>query len=78
MYVCVVLMAVVPLYTTLVTSATVPDEGPSKKKKKDAERKSKNTSVYVTGLPPDTDSDELVARFSKCGVLEEDDEGTPR
>ncbi|KAL1750595.1 hypothetical protein FB107DRAFT_267281 [Schizophyllum commune] len=60
------------------TSATVPDEGPSKKKKKDVERKSKNTSVYVTGLPSDTDSDEIVARFSKCGVLEEDDEGDPK
>lgn len=59
------------------TSATVPDEVPNKRKK-DAERKSKNTAVYVTGLPPDTEAEELATRFSRCGVLEEDDEGDPK
>jgi HIV Tat-specific factor 1 len=34
--------------------------------------------VYVTGLPTDTDPDELVDRFSKCGVIEEDDNGEPK
>lgn len=42
------------------------------------ERKSKNTAVYVTGLPLDTEADELVERFSKCGVIEEDDRGEPK
>ncbi|KAF8658269.1 hypothetical protein AX16_002045 [Volvariella volvacea WC 439] len=49
-----------------------------KKDKPPAERKSKNTAVYVTGLPTDTQFDELVERFSKCGVIEEDDEGEPK
>ncbi|KAJ6625667.1 hypothetical protein B0H10DRAFT_1782775 [Mycena sp. CBHHK59/15] len=65
------------------TSATpISDGGPSikrgrtdKKEKPPTERKSKNTAVYVTGLPRDTEPDELVERFSKCGVIEEDDEG---
>ncbi|KZV95134.1 hypothetical protein EXIGLDRAFT_739792 [Exidia glandulosa HHB12029] len=43
-----------------------------------AERQSKNTAVYVTGLPPDTTKDELVERFSKFGVLMEDDAGSPK
>lgn len=34
--------------------------------------------MYVTGLPPDTDQDELVERFSKFGLIEEDDEGEPK
>ena len=40
--------------------------------------KSKNTAVYVTSLPQDTEVDELVQRFGKCGVIEEDDEGEPK
>ncbi|KAK7057198.1 splicing factor U2AF-associated protein 2, partial [Favolaschia claudopus] len=68
------------------TSATpIPDVGPSikrgrtdKKEKPPTERKSKNTAVYVTGLPVDTELEELVERFQKCGVLEEDDEGEPK
>lgn len=43
-----------------------------------AERKPKNTAVYVTGLPPDTEADEMHARFSKFGLIEEDDEGNPK
>ncbi|KAJ7072334.1 hypothetical protein C8F01DRAFT_1044893, partial [Mycena amicta] len=58
------------------TSAT-PEAGPSKRKK-DQERKSKNTAVYVTGIPVDAEMDEIVERFSKCGVLEEDDDGEPK
>lgn len=49
-----------------------------KKDKPPTERKSKNTSVYVTSLPPDTEQDELVERFSRCGVIEEDDQGEPK
>lgn len=49
-----------------------------KKDKPAGERKSKNTAVYVTGLPPDTDQDEIVERFSKCGVIEEDENGEPK
>ncbi|KAG5645215.1 hypothetical protein DXG03_006733 [Asterophora parasitica] len=68
------------------TSATpVSEAGPSikrgrndKKERPPTERKSKNTAVYVRGLPADTEPDELVERFSKCGVIEEDDEGEPK
>jgi HIV Tat-specific factor 1 len=44
----------------------------------DAPRRAKNTAVYVRGLPLDTAHDELVERFRKFGVLEEDDEGEPK
>ncbi|RDX55173.1 hypothetical protein OH76DRAFT_872453 [Lentinus brumalis] len=42
------------------------------------ERKSKNTAIYVTGLPADTDADEIIARFGKFGIIEEDDAGDPK
>ncbi|TBU49460.1 hypothetical protein BD309DRAFT_909676 [Dichomitus squalens] len=42
------------------------------------ERKSKNTAVYITGLPSDTTADELVERFGKFGLIEEDDAGYPK
>jgi HIV Tat-specific factor 1 len=58
------------------------EQGPTNKKgkksDKPSERKSKNTAVYVTGLPEDTSADELVDRFRKFGVLEEDDDGVPK
>jgi HIV Tat-specific factor 1 len=34
--------------------------------------------VYVTGLPVDAEHDEIVERFSKCGMIEEDDDGEPK
>ncbi|KAF9531610.1 hypothetical protein CPB83DRAFT_848456 [Crepidotus variabilis] len=46
--------------------------------KNPGERKSKNTAVYVTNLPYDTEADELAERFSKFGVLEEDEDGDPK
>ncbi|KII92399.1 hypothetical protein PLICRDRAFT_103638 [Plicaturopsis crispa FD-325 SS-3] len=69
------------------TSATaIPEAGPSikrgrgneKKEKPPTEKKSKNTAVYVTGLPADADVDEICERFGRCGVIEEDDEGEPK
>jgi len=39
---------------------------------------SKNTAVFVSGLPPDTTESELAARFGKFGVLMEGDEGMPK
>ncbi|KAF7817725.1 splicing factor U2AF-associated protein 2 [Senna tora] len=33
-----------------------------------------NTHVYVTGLPEDVTSDEVVEVFSKCGIIKEDPE----
>ncbi|KAG7098531.1 hypothetical protein E1B28_000470 [Marasmius oreades] len=64
------------------TSATPMETGPTtvkrKKEKELGERKSKNTAVYVTGLPLDAEMDEIVKCFSKYGVLEEDDEGDPK
>ena len=41
-------------------------------------RRSKNTAVYVTHLPPDTTSEELVDCFKKFGVLEEDENHRPK
>jgi len=38
----------------------------------------KNTSVYVTGLPDDTDADEVAGVFVKCGIVKLDDAGQPR
>ncbi|XP_061606913.1 HIV Tat-specific factor 1 [Phyllopteryx taeniolatus] len=32
----------------------------------------KNTNVYVTGLPPDTSTEEFVALMSKCGIVMRD------
>jgi len=32
----------------------------------------------VTNLPRDTEVEELLQRFGKCGVIEEDDEGEPK
>ena len=40
--------------------------------------KSKNTAVYVTNLPHDTKVEEILERFGKCGVIEEDDQGEPK
>ena len=37
-----------------------------------------NTSVYVNGLPFDTDEKEVVAVFSKCGLIKEGPDGQPR
>ncbi|KAF8274431.1 hypothetical protein EI94DRAFT_1768679 [Lactarius quietus] len=70
------------------TSSTVGQSGPSIKRGKGVkatststapqpERKSKNTAVFVR-LPFDATFDEVVERFSKCGVIEEDDEGEPK
>lgn len=42
-----------------------------------SERKSKNTAVFVR-IPFDAAFDEVVERFSKCGLIEEDDEGEPK
>jgi HIV Tat-specific factor 1 len=39
---------------------------------------SRNTAVFVSGLPPDTTHAELAARFGKFGVLMEDDKGNPK
>jgi HIV Tat-specific factor 1 len=70
------------------TYSTIGQPGPSTKRGKGAkaanngaappsERKSKNTAVFVR-LPFDATFDEVVERFSKCGVIEEDDEGEPK
>jgi len=70
------------------TSETIVPPGPSTKRGKGAkaanngnaphsERKSKNTAVFVR-LPFDSTFEEVVERFSKCGLIEEDDEGEPK
>ncbi|KDN49824.1 hypothetical protein RSAG8_01889, partial [Rhizoctonia solani AG-8 WAC10335] len=41
-------------------------------------RKSKNTAVFVSCLPPDAQADEIAARFGRFGVIMEDDEGNPK
>ena len=63
------------------TSATPSGEGTSStkhRKTENTERKSKNTAVYVTGLPTDAEQEEIVERFSKCGVIEEAEDGEPK
>ena len=55
--------------------------GPSTKRgknDKDKRPRSKNTAVFVKGLPLDTQVDEIVDRFGKFGVIEEDDHGEPK
>lgn len=59
----------------------IPTAGPSSKRGRNDQAKpprSKNTAVFVTGLPPDTEMEEVVERFGKFGVIEEDDEGEPK
>lgn len=66
---------------TGVNSSGNASAGPSKRGRSDnppAERKSKNTAVYVTGLPYDAEAEEIADRFSRCGVIEEDDHGEPK
>ncbi|MCJ1234190.1 hypothetical protein MMC14_002149 [Varicellaria rhodocarpa] len=42
-------------------------------------RERKNTAVYITNLPLDTDVEEVQSVFSRCGVIAESiDEGKPR
>ncbi|KAI7906823.1 uncharacterized protein BX663DRAFT_497709 [Cokeromyces recurvatus] len=55
--------------------STLDDESTKKIK-----RESKpNTSVYVTGIPPDTSVEEIKTTFTKCGVIMEDlDTGEPK
>ncbi|KAF8161070.1 hypothetical protein B0H34DRAFT_781695 [Crassisporium funariophilum] len=65
--------------TPLSEASTSIKRGKSDKKDKPpTERKSKNTAVYVTGLPMDAEQDEIVERFSRCGVIEEDEHGEPK
>ena len=65
--------------TPLSEASTSIKRGKNEKKDKPpAERKSKNTAVYVTGLPLDTEQDEIIERFSRCGVIEEDEDGDPK
>ncbi|KAF2667830.1 hypothetical protein BT63DRAFT_374893 [Microthyrium microscopicum] len=54
--------------------------GTNKRKKPDQPKtERKNTAVYVTGLPQDTDIEEVNTVFSKYGVIaEEIDSGLPR
>ncbi|KAF5321971.1 hypothetical protein D9619_001814 [Psilocybe cf. subviscida] len=68
-------------YTSATTDANISikrGKGNDKKDKPPGERKSKNTAVYVTGLPLDAEVEEIVERFSKCGVIEEDENGEPK
>jgi RNA recognition motif-containing protein len=48
-----------------------------RKREKSAQKekeKPKNTSVYVTGLPPDTTLQELLDYFAKGGIIKKDPE----
>ncbi|KAG1766945.1 hypothetical protein EDD22DRAFT_978300 [Suillus occidentalis] len=47
------------------TSYTPPTEPSAKRGKNDKPAKSKNTAVYVTGLPADTEVDEIIERFAQ-------------
>jgi len=71
--------------TDYQTYESIGQPGPSLKRGKgaksasngDAERKSKNTAVFVR-LPFDATFDEVVERYSKCGLIEEDYDGEPK
>jgi len=71
-------------YTSNTGSPSDPQPPPKKRgKKADAgpttkPPASKNTAVFVTHLPLDATSEEIAARFSKCGVLMEDNDGHPK
>ncbi|KAI1794179.1 hypothetical protein LXA43DRAFT_1092109 [Ganoderma leucocontextum] len=67
-----------PSATTNSSSSNSNNNGASTSAAPHPERKSKNTAVYITGLPLDTDADELIARFGKFGLIEEDDAGYPK
>ncbi|KAG8697550.1 hypothetical protein FRC08_006455 [Ceratobasidium sp. 394] len=43
-----------------------------------APRKSKNTAVFVSSLPPDAEAGEIAARFGRFGLIMEDDDGKPK
>ncbi|KAG8213798.1 hypothetical protein J3R82DRAFT_10510 [Butyriboletus roseoflavus] len=62
------------------TSATPLSEPSTKRGKNETAKQShsKNTAVYVTNLPLDTEVDEIAGRFGRFGVIEEDDEGGPK
>ena len=65
--------------TPLSEASTSIKRGKSEKNEKPpTERKSKNTAVYITGLPLDAEQDEIIERFSRCGVIEEDEDGDPK
>ncbi|KAG0171699.1 hypothetical protein DFQ28_000718 [Apophysomyces sp. BC1034] len=55
------------------------DQDNDTKKKQKREQKRPNTSVYVTGIPPDVTMEEMKHVFTKCGVIMEDLEtGEPK
>ena len=65
------------------TSNTDTQEGPSTKRTKTGAggakpQASKNTAVFVSNLPLDATAEEIATRFSRCGVLMEDDDGDPK
>ena len=52
---------------------------PKKSKPTPEPRERKNTAIYITNLPLDTDEEEVQSVFSRCGVIaEEIDRGKPR
>lgn len=45
------------------------------KKKKDKNAPAKrNSSVYVTGLPAEIQTEEVIEYFNKCGIIKKDEE----
>ena len=49
-----------------------------KRKSKSGKKKKKNSSIYVEGLPKDTNEEELATFFSRCGLLMLDRDNRPR
>ena len=54
------------------------DKGLNNNDQRSKSPRSKNTAVYVKNLPRDTGTEELVQRFSECGVIEEANSGGPK
>ncbi|KNC83997.1 hypothetical protein SARC_03758 [Sphaeroforma arctica JP610] len=55
-----------------------PEDKPAHDSKYLETPKEKNPNVYISGLPIDITSEELLAFMSKCGIIKLDDEGKPR
>lgn len=71
--------AIVMRTVRILTDAQDEDIHAKKQKPGQEPRERKNTAVYITNLPVDTDAEEVRFVFSRCGMIaEEIDSGKPR
>lgn len=54
-------------------------KGQTAEEKKEGKKEGgKTTAVYVQGLPDDATEEELAQVFSRCGIIKEDEDRTPK